>query len=364
MNRRNMSGRIPNTWLALLVATIATIVTSACGRTEAADDSLEPYVKVVNVEVETLRPTAFSATVRITGEAEPETDVTVSAEAAGVLEAFVAVKGSRVRRGQAIARIDDDVLSAQVDEARAGAEIAASRHEAQRRLWEDEGIGSEIVYLQAKADAESATARYVQLQARLKRTIVRSPVAGIFDADLVDAGEMVQPGTPVARIVDASKLRITGGVPERFAPLVSTGDEANIRFDILPGRTFRGRIDFVGTAVERQSRTFPIEIVMDNPDDAVKPYMIANVRVLVNRVDDAIVVSREVLIRTEAGFQALVVETKDGHDVAAARTVILGASDENTVVVTRGLVAGDRLVVRGQQLADPGDRVRIVGGAE
>lgn len=357
-----MSGHKPKTLMALLIASIAT---TACGRTEAAaDNAIESYVKVVNVEVETLRPTAFSATVRITGEAEPKTDVTVSAEEWGVLEAFVAVKGSRVRRGQVIARIDDDVLAAQVDEARAGAEIAGSRHEAQRRLWEEEGIGSEIVYLQAKADAESATARYVQLQARLDRTVVRSPVAGTFDADLVDAGEIVQPGTPVARIVDASRLRIAGGVPERFAPQVSAGDEASIRFDIFPDRTFAGQIDFVGTAVDRKSRTFPIEIVMDNPDGAVKPYMIANVRVVLRRVDDAIVVSREVLIRTEAGFQALVVEMEDGNDVAVARTVTLGASDENSVVVTRGLAAGDRLVVRGQQLADPGDRVRIVGGAE
>ena len=363
MNRRTMSGHRPKTWMALLIA--STIATTACGRTESAGgDTDEPYVKVVNVEVETLRTTTFSSTVRITGEAEPETDVTVGAEEAGVLEAFIVEKGSRVRRGQAIARIDDDVLAAQVDEARAGAEIAASRHEAQRRLWEEEGIGSEIVYLQAKADAESAMARYVQLQARLDRTIVRSPVAGTFDAELVDAGEIVQPGTPVARIVDASKLRITGGVPERFAPQVAPGDKASISFDILPDRTIEGQIDFVGTAVDRQSRTFPIEIVMDNPNGAVKPYMIANVRVLLRQVDDAIVVSREVLIRTEAGFQALVVETEDGNDVAVSRTVILGASDENSVVVTGGLAAGDRLVVRGQQLADPGDRVRIVGGAE
>ncbi len=363
MNRPIMSGHRSNIWTALLIA--LAIATTACGRTEAdGGDADEPYVKVVNVEVETLHPVTFSATVRITGEAEPETDITVSAEEAGVLEAFVARKGSRVRRGQAIARIDDDVLAAQVDEARAGAEIAASRHEAQRRLWEDEGIGSEIVFLQSKADAESAMARHAQLQARLDRTIVRSPVAGTFDAELVDAGEIVQPGTPIARIVDASQLRITGGVPERFAPQVSAGGDASISFDILPGQVFEGQIDFVGTAVDRQSRTFPIEIVMDNPNGAIKPYMIANVRVLLRRVHDAIVVSREVLIRTEAGFQALIVESEDGNDIAVPRALVLGASDENSVVVTSGLATGDRLVVRGQQLADPGDRVRIVGGAE
>ncbi|MDH3298308.1 MAG: efflux RND transporter periplasmic adaptor subunit [Gemmatimonadota bacterium] len=344
---------------------IAAIGIAGCGGAEAnVADEAEQFVKVVNVEVETITPVAFSSAVRITGEAEPETDVTVSAEEAGRLEAFVARKGTRLGRGQAIARIDDDVLAAQVEEARAVADIAQDRYERQRRLFEEEGIGSEIAYLQARADAASSAARFEQLKARLDRTIVRSPVAGTFDAEFVDEGEIVQPGTPVARIVDASRLRITGGVPERFATRVSAGSVAMISFDILPARSFEGRITFVGTAVDRQSRTFPIEVVMDNPGGEVKPYMIANVRVLMRQIDDAIVVSREVLLRSELGFQALVVETVDGHEVAVARDLTLGASDENAVVVTAGLSVGDQIVVRGQQLTDPGDRVRIVGGGD
>jgi len=349
-----------------LTLAVVALGVAACGGTDAsaAADTDGEFVKIVNVEIERVVPAPFSSTVRITGEAQPETDVTVSAEEAGRLEAFITEKGSRLRRGQAIARIDDDVLAAQVAEARAMAEIAEDRHERQRRLWEEEGIGSEIAFLQARADAASSAARFDQLQARLTRTIVRSPVAGTFDDDLVDAGEVVQAGTPVARIVDASRLRVTGGVPERFATRVSKGDEATITFDIFPDRTFEGRIDFVGTAVDRQSRTFPIEIVMDNPGGEVKPYMIANVRVETSRIDHAIVVSREALLRTELGFQALVIETQNGYDVAVARDLTLGSSDENDVVVLEGLAAGERIVVRGQQLTDPGDRVRIVGGGD
>lgn len=348
-------------FLAMLVG--ALLLTVGCSGGDSAADA-EPYVKVVNVEVETLAPVSFAATVRITGEAQPATDVTVSAEESGRLESFVAAKGSRISAGQPIARINDDILAAQTDEARAAAEIAADRYERLERLWEEEQIGSEIAYLQARADAESAGARHTQLQARLDRTTIRSPVAGTFDADLVDAGEMVQPGMAVARVVDASSLKVVGGVPERFATSVTTGGEAEVTFNILPGKTFPGRIDFVGTAVDRQSRTFPIEIVMDNPDGELKPYMIANVVVVMRRIEDAIVVPREALLRTEDGFQALVVESEGGHDVASARPVTLDASGENTVVISNGLDAGDRLIVRGQQLADPGDRVRIVGGAD
>lgn len=354
-----MNGILVKRYRMLTIVSAALV--AGCSGGDSASEA-EPYVKVVNVEIQTIEPVSFAATVRITGEAQPATDVTVSAEESGRLEAFVASKGARLRPGQAIARIDDDVLSAQTDEARAGAEIAADRYERLGRLWEEENIGSEIAYLQARADSESARARYAQLQARLDRTTIRSPVSGTFDADLVDAGEMVQPGVPVARVVDASSLKVVGGVPERFATGVAAGGEAEITFDILPGRTFPGRITFVGTAVDRQSRTFPIEIVMDNPDGELKPYMIAHVVVVMRRIENAIVVPREALLRTENGFQALVVTSEEGEDLAVARAVTLDASGENTVVISEGLEAGDRLVVRGQQLADPGDRVRIVGG--
>jgi membrane fusion protein (multidrug efflux system) len=336
-----------------------------CGGSEAgATEDAEAFVKIVNVETITVEPRAFAATVRLTGEAEPETDVTVSAEESGVLARFVAAHGERVGRGAAIARIDDAVLAAQVEEARATAQLAEDRYVRQRRLWEEEGIGSEIAYLQAKSEAEATAARLEQLRTRLARTVVRAPVAGTIDEHLVDAGEVVQPGTPVARLVDASRLEISGGVPERYAPRVSRGDSAQITFDILPGRVFDGSISFVGSAVDRQSRTFPIEIAMDNPEGEVKPYMIANVRVLMRRIADAIVVPRDVLLRTEHGQQVMIVVEGEDGPVAAARDVTLGATSENEVVVTAGLSVGDELVVRGHQLVDPGDRVRIVGGED
>lgn len=348
-----------------LLGAAAVASLAACGGSAAnATTEDEGFVKVVNVEVASLAARPFAATVRVTGEARPATDVTVSAEEGGRLVAFVREKGSMVARGGTVARIDDAVVAAQAQEARAAARLAEDRYVRQRRLWEEEGIGSEIAYLQSQSEAEAAAARLALAETRLARTRIRAPVAGTVDEHLVEAGEVVAAGTPVARIVDGRRLEIAGGVPERFAAQVAPGDSAQITFDVLPGRTFGGTINYVGAAVDRQSRTFPIEIAMDNPDGAVKPYMIANVRVIIGREEDAIVVPREVLLRTEMGQQAVVVESRDGEDVAVLRDVVLGTANQNDVVVTAGLQPGDRLVVRGQQLVDPGDRVRIVGGSE
>ena len=319
-------------------------------------------MKVVNVVTAPVETTDFTAWVRITGEARADDDVTVSAQESGVIVRFFAEKGERLGRGAAIAKIDDEVLRAQVEEARAAADLAHERFLRQKQLWEVEKIGSEITFLQTKYDAEQARARFEQLAARLSRTTVRAPVAGVLDDRFVEAGEIVSPGSPVARVIDSSRLKVTGGVPERFGPYVHEGETAVITFDVLPGQSFEGRISYVGAAVDPRSRTFPIEIVMENPDGLVKPQMIANVQVATERLADVVVVPRDVLIRTEDGYQAFVVSGAAGEEVAEARSVALGASFENRVVVTEGLVRGDRLVVRGQQLVDPGDRVEIVDG--
>lgn len=352
----------------LATATFVWLVLSGCGDAGetsegAAPQPVDEFVKVVNVETQVIEPGSFTTYVRLTGAVEAWEDVIVSAEESGTIQSFSLEKGSRIGAGQAIARIDDRVLRAQVDESAALARLAAERFERQRQLWEDEEIGSEIAFLQAKYNAEAAAARHGLLEARLDRTVVRSPISGVFDERYVDRGEMVGPGTPVARVIDVGRLKIVGGVPERFAPFVGPDSEARITFDIFPGRVFEGRIGYVGGSVNAANRTFPIEIVMQNPDGLVKPQMVANVEVATDELDHVIVVPQEVVMRTEQGYQVFVV-VYNRRAEAEARTVRLGPAFENRVVITEGLEAGDHLVVVGHQMVDPGDRVQIVNRGE
>jgi membrane fusion protein (multidrug efflux system) len=344
---------------------------AGCGSSEASENGNASaphaaggpsgYVKVVNVEARAVDRGPFTTYVRLTGSVDAYEDVVLSAEEAGVIERFFVDKGARVRSGQPIALIEAEVLRAQIDEAAAVAGLARERYERQRQLWEEEGIGSEIAYLQTRYDAESAAARMKLLQARLDRHTIESPIAGIVDDRYVDAGEIVVPGTQVARVLRLERLKIVGGVPERFGPYVQAGGESLITFDVLPGRLFVGAIGFVGNAVDRNNRTFPIEIVMDNPDGMVKPQMVANVRVATERLENVIVAPQDVVLRTESGYQVFVVVDREGVTFAEARDVVLGPSFENRVVIDSGLEAGDRLVIRGHQLVDPGDRVSVVG---
>jgi RND family efflux transporter MFP subunit len=331
---------------------------SGAGAAAAAQDTA--FVKVVNVEVRPVERIDFTSYIRITGEVEALNDVTVSAEESGVIDEFLREKGDFVLKGDPLARIDDRVLRAQVEEAEAQANLAAERFERQRRLWEDEGIGSEMTFLEAKYEAELAAARLASLNARLDRTVIAAPVSGVFDERYVEAGEMVSPGVRVVRIVQVNRVKVTGGVPERFAGSVARGDTARIDFDLFPNRRFEGTIGFVGTTVDPQSRTFRIEVVMENPGRLIKPQMIANVQIADRRLDDAIVVPQASVIRTETGYQVYVAVDQNGTLLAEPRDVVLGPTHNNRTVIEEGLRAGERLIVRGQKMVDPGDRVRIV----
>jgi membrane fusion protein, multidrug efflux system len=337
------------------------MVTAGCQSTEgAAAAAAEDGIRVINVEVAPVETTAFDDFIRITGEAEAMHDITLSAEETGRIVAFPVPKGTWVAAGAVIAELDDEILASQVREARESAQLADEQFERQRRLWEDEQIGSEIAFLQARTNAAVAHARLETFEARLARTRIRAPVAGIFDEKYAEVGEMAMPGTRIARVVASRQVKIVGGVPERYSLQVRQGDQAEVTFDVLPGERFTGRIRYVGAAVDPVNRTVPIELVLDNPGRRIKPRMVASVQVARARLSDVVVVPQQVVLRTEDGFEVFVVEDADGRPVARRRPVTVGASARNHVVITDGLSPGDVLITLGQQLVDDGSRVRIV----
>ncbi|HSJ30947.1 MAG TPA: efflux RND transporter periplasmic adaptor subunit [Longimicrobiales bacterium] len=316
--------------------------------------------RVVNVEVLELAAESFEDVIGITGTVEAERDVTIASEESGVVREVFADKGRSVRAGQPILKIDDRVLRAQYDQAVSEAALARETYDRQRRLWEDEKIGSEMNFLRAKYGAETADANARMLAARLERTVVRAPIDGILDARFAEVGAMVGPGTPVARIIDIDPLKVLGGVPERYAGDIRTGATATVVLDNFGDRQFAGRIRFVGAAVNEMNRTFPVEVTIPNSAGALKPGMVAKVQLARGDSRQALVVPREAVLRTETGYIVYVVREEAGRPVAQATAVVLGPGLANRIVLESGVQAGDRVIVVGQQQVANGDNVEVV----
>lgn len=329
---------------------------------EQTGEAAEDYRRVVNVEVERVEGRDFTSTIRLTGVALAMRDVMVSAEEVGVVRRVILEKGSPVRVGNAILRLDDTILRAQVQTAAAQAEYNDEVWERRKKLYEEDGVGSELAYHEAQYAAEQSQGNLDALEARLARTTVRAPIRGILNDRFVEVGTMVQPGTVVARVIQADTIKIMAGVPERYALYVAAGADASVSFDVLAGETFAGSVTYVGVAVDPDARTFPIELTLPNPGGRIKPGMVAEVSVTRGELADAIVIPRQALVSMEDRQVVYVVEGAGGETVAAARGVEVEANQGNDVIIGSGLVPGDRLVVVGQQGLTDGDRVRVVAG--
>lgn len=358
---------------AVLAALLASAGAAGCGGGAEAGSSAADaengqegpapvLARVVNVEVAEVRSRTFVRAVRLTGVVQAMRDVVVSAEEAGVVRRIVRDKGRTVRRGQAIVRLDDAILSAQLRTASAQAELAQEVWERRKRLYEEDEIGSEISYLEAKSTAEQTQANLAALRERMDRTVVVAPIGGVLDERLVEVGARVSPGSPVARIVQVDSVKVLAGVPERYALDVTVGARATVAFDVLAGETFQGEIAYVGATVDPDSRTFAVELLLENPGGRIKPEMIAEITIVRDEIDDAIVVPQQALVAAEEGYVAFVVEGAGDEAEAVARRVEVLAGQGNEAVVGSGLVEGDRLVVVGQQGLTAGDRVRVVAG--
>lgn len=346
---------------AVAAVALTGFVLGACGEAGGAQagDSTERAERTTNVEVVEVQPRDFIHFIGVVGTVEAQRDVTVSAEEAGVVESIPAEKGERVAAGETLVTIGDAVLRAQLDQAESQAALAEETWQRQKRLWEQDSVGTELQYLQARHNAETQAAQARVLQERVARTRVRSPIAGILDDRMVEVGTMVSPGAPVARVLDVDTVKVVAGVPERYASDVERGAGVRVTVDALAGREYEGRVDFVGSALNRDNRTFEVEVMVPNPGLGIKPGMVADVRIARRSIEGALAVPRHAVLRRESGYVVYVArETADGWR-AETRAVTLGVSRGELVVVTGGLAAGDRVITVGQQQIADGDMLRI-----
>jgi membrane fusion protein, multidrug efflux system len=347
------------------VTVLAALAVSACGQaggTQVPSEDGE-RVRSINVEVAQVLPRDFTHFVRVVGTVEAERDVTVSAEEGGNVREVLVRQGQRVRPGQPLVRLDAAVLQAQLDQATSQARLAEETWERQRRLWEEEQVGTEMAYLQAKYNAQTAAAQARVLQERVERTVVRAPFGGLLEERMVEVGSMVAPGSPVARILNVDTVKVVGGVPERYATEIRSGGEVVVTVDRLEGREFIGAIDFVSAAVDRSNRTFTVEVDVPNPGLSIKPGMVANVQIARHRMAEALTVPRHAVLRRETGYQVYVAVPVGNGWRAESRTVVPGVAHGDHLVIEEGLEAGEHVVVVGQQRVAHGDRLIVTNEA-
>jgi membrane fusion protein, copper/silver efflux system len=165
----------------------------------------------------------------------------------------------------------------------------------------------------------------------------------------------VNPGENLYRIADLSRVWVQAEVFEQEAPLLRPGLEAEIRLPYSPGRSYRGRVDYIYPYLESATRTIRVRLVVPNPDFALRPEMYANVRFTIPQMEDHLVVPNEAILDTgerKIAFVSL------GDGVFEPRELKTGLRTREYTVVLEGLEEGEPVVVSGNFLIDSESRLK------
>lgn len=313
------------------------------------------------VTTRTLSDTLFRHFIELQGNVETKQNVIVYPEYQGTLTRVLVKKGDRVHKGQTLARIDDGGLGSQVSQLEVQAQLAKTTFERQKRLW-DQNIGSEIQYLEAKANYESSQNAVNQLRSQLGKTNIKAPFSGVIDDVITDQGTVVSPGQGVFRIVNLKDMYIKADVPERYLTSVVPGKEVSIEIPML-GETLTSKVRQTSNYINPNNRSFSIEVDVPNKDGNVKPNLTARVRINDYSNENAILIPLNVISENAQNQQYVYKAIANGEkDKAVAKREIIatGKTQGDFIEVTEGLGKGDVIIVEGARSVKDGQEVKII----
>ncbi len=316
------------------------------GEVTKLDPKKAEEARVKEVTVAPLAASTFRHFVELQGTIDAKNNVQVSPKSGGVVTAVYVKEGDRVRAGQAIAKVDDQLLRESVAELKTQMSLANTIYEKQAALWKQQ-IGTEIQYLQAKNNKESLERRLATLNAQLSQSTVAAPISGVVDQVMVKVGQSAMPGVGLVRVVNLSQLKVVAKVADTYSGSVRKGDAVQIEFPDLK-KTMKSRISFVATTVDPATRTFTIEAPLPS-NNALKPNMLARIKINDQNQANAIVINQNLIQDTENGKLVYVAVNEGGKKVAKAKTVKTGQSYGGQIEVTQGLRSGDQIVTAGYQ---------------
>ncbi|MGA1465727.1 MAG: efflux RND transporter periplasmic adaptor subunit, partial [Balneolaceae bacterium] len=288
------------------------------------------------------------------GTVEANERIDLRAEVTGIVEAIYLTEGSRVQEGDLLLKINDSELQAQKSRAEYRYNLAAQQEERQRRLLEKGGVSQEDY--DATLNQVNVFRSEMQLiDAQLEKTEIRAPFSGRIGLKYVSKGQFIGPDQPIASLQELDRVKIDFSVPERYAGRVQTGDL--MRFEVQGiDSTFVGEVYAIEPRINTDTRTLSLRAISDNPEFLLYPGAFANIELVLEEIEEALMVPTISLIPGLNSQKVYV--AVDG--MVEERIVKTGIRTSEKVQILEGLNPGDQVLTTGLLQARPGLAIRVV----
>lgn len=362
---------------ALLASLLAAAVLAGCGKGEdtnaKAEPTADPNLVVVSAEmarnfkVAPLAEQLIDIQRDVPGriEANEQLVTRIGASVTGRVTDVLAEVGARVKAGQVLARVSSpELTNAQLSFLRAHSQTAQAERAVERAqlLIQADVIGTaelqrrEAELSIARAELRAAGDQLLLLGVsesyieRLRSTgqlntyaNINATRSGVVIERKVSQGQVAQPGDPLFTVADLSKVWVVGALPEQDAAAVQVGQRVQVRVPALAERQFSGKVVFVSDTISPETRTLMVRTEVDNADRALKPQMLATLRIS-GQPRQQLAVPEAAVVR-DNDRDHVFVQLADGQ--FRLTPVELGAASNGLRPLLKGPAAGAPLVVDG-----------------
>jgi len=314
--------------------------------------------RLVPVETVKVVDGTFDDYIRLTGTVEALEDATVSSETSGRVLS-IKDRGAYVQKGETIAQLDDRLIEAQYDAAKAAFDFARDTYERLESLYADSIVTTQD-FDNARTQLDQARSQLNQAEKQLDDASISAPFTGRIESRMINTGELIGPGQPVARLVSAERVRIVTGIPERYTGEITEGSEVDIFLRALGTGAIKGNITYAGNVIDPETRTYAAEIEIDNPERLVKPDMIADLQIKRTTLKGVVLLPRTAVLRNEEGASVFRSSQENGRKIAELISVETAAASGPFIQIVSGVEIGDEVVVSGMRTLSSGDELNVL----
>ena len=326
----------------------AALTLAACGKNES-DKTVEVQEELPLVVIDVAHSQDVAQSKSYTANVEAENVNNIAPATPNRIKTIAVDAGDRVTKGQTLVTLD----RANIDQLRINLEQIEREYNRAVQLLEIGG-GTQQAVDQLKAQLDAARSQYDNL---LENTVLTSPITGVVTARNYDPGDMS--GTlPILTIEQVRPVKVLVNISENDFTKIRKGQKVDIRTDDYGDETFHGTVHLIHPSIDPSTRTFTVEVTIDNADERVHPGMFARVLFNHGTANHVVVPDRPVVKQSGSGNKYVYVYHPDNGTVSYNR-VELGRRMADTYEVISGVADGDIVVTAGQVRLADGTKVKL-----